>query len=105
MWYAASLLFRGIHSIPTDQDDLWEESIRLIQASDENEAESKATLLGQASEVSYLAQGRDKVSWKFVQIERIFQIDDDPLTSGSEVFSRFLKSSEVASLLTSFKDE
>ena len=64
----------------------------------------KAKELGQRSEVSYLGEEADLVKWKFVRVERIFEIDDEKLKDGTEVFSRFLRASEVESMLTSFDD-
>ena len=38
------------------------------------------------------------------KVERVFEIGDEPVGSGREVFSRFLRASEVKSLLTPFED-
>ena len=104
MWYAANLLFQSEHSTVSDKENLWEESIRLIQADSTDQAMQKAKELGQRSEVSYLGEEADLVKWKFVRVERIFEIDDEKLKDGTEVFSRFLRASEVESMLTSFDD-
>ena len=104
MWYAANLLFQSEHSTVSDKENLWEESIRLIQADSTDQAMQKAKELGQRSEVCYLGEEADLVKWKFVRVERIFEIDDEKLKDGTEVFSRFLRASEVESMLTSFDD-
>ena len=104
MWYAANLLFQSEHSTVSDKENLWEESIRLIQADSTDQAMQKAKELGQLSEVSYSSEGTDHVKWRFVQIERIYEIDDEYPKDGTEAFSRFLRASEVESILTPFDD-
>lgn len=102
-WYAVSLLFKSSHTQPQDVEDaLWEESIVLINAVTEREAREIAVKRAHDSEHSYTTQGNDSVSWTFQQVERVFEIDADILVSGTEVFSRFLRDSEVHSLLTPF---
>lgn len=104
MWYSVSVLFEGVHPSGPAEDNLWEESILLIDAVDESGAVSKATEIAKTKEVSFAAAGGDHVQWRFSRIERVFEVDDSPIASGSEVFSRFLRASEVRSLLTPFKE-
>lgn len=103
MWYSANLLFKSVHSTP-DEDALWEESIRLIRADTVEDALEKAQILGERERTSYVAKPGDRVTWDFVQVERVFEISDELLSDGSEIFSRFLRDSEVRSLLTPFAD-
>jgi hypothetical protein len=103
-WYAVNLLFESNHSMPTGKETLWEESIRLIRANDAQEAEKRAISIGKASEHSYAAEGADIVTWTFVQVGRVFEIEDQVPGDNSELFSRFLRASEVRSLLTPFED-
>lgn len=46
----------------------------------------------------------DTFRWVFVRYERVYQIEDESLKTGTELFSRFLRDSEVKSLLTPFED-
>ena len=103
MWYAASLMFEGIHPGQVPEQSLWEESIRLFEATDEDAAKRMAESAAQKNSVTFATDKGDSVEWKFVRIERIFEIGDEPVKSGSEVFSRFLRASEVASLFTPFE--
>lgn len=103
MWFSASLLFQSVHRIPSD-GSLWEESIRLIKATSLTEAKSIADLLRRSSETEYSVSDIDSVRWTFVRVESVFSIEDDLLKSGIELFSRFLRESEVNSLLTPFDD-
>jgi hypothetical protein len=104
MWYAANLLFKSTHSVPSKTEGLWEESIRLIRVANLDEAKDKAISLGRSSELSYSGSGTDEISWTFAQVERIYEIDNDVLTDGIEVFSRYLRSTEVSSILAPFEE-
>lgn len=104
MWYAASLLFKGSRSPASDAAPLWQESVRLISADSEDEARAKAQRLGQAERLSYEVSG-GTLTWVFERIERIYAIEEAALADGAEVFSRFLRDAEVASLLTPFEDD
>jgi hypothetical protein len=103
-WFAASLLFEASHSEQTPDAGLWEESVVLIFAQSADAAKAEASALGASREHSYPAQGADVVTWKFRRIERVFEIESESLKSGTEVLSRYLRPSEVASLLTPFDE-
>ena len=103
MWYAANLLYRSIHTPIESKPTVWEESVRLIQARSETEALQEAEAIGRSEAHSYEVEG-GTVTWVFERIERLFAIADEDLQSGSEVFSRYLRDSEVQSLLTPFKE-
>jgi hypothetical protein len=76
----------------------------LISAQSEAEAREKAEQIGSSSAQTYQVED-GLVVWNFERIERVFSIEQEELHSGTEVFSRFLRDSEVASLLTPFDDE
>lgn len=104
MLYSVSLFFKSIHSIPSKDEPLWEDSIILIEAIGKEEAKRKGELLGKKAEETYEAQKGDFVTWKFMRVESVCEIDDDKLKHGTELFSRFLRDSEVKSILTPFDD-
>jgi hypothetical protein len=101
MQYSASLLYRGYRS--DGQTPLWEESIILVNAIDEDEATAKVKAFAKEKETSYENENGITIDWKFEQIERLCEITD-PLEDNCELFSRFLRNSEVESLLTPFDD-
>lgn len=105
MWYSASLLFRATHDPALSKPPLWEESIVLIDATDEAQARAAAVLYAEAQQHQYLvdAASKETVKWEFERIERLHEIDAATLVHGVELFSRFLRDSEVASLLTPFE--
>lgn len=44
------------------------------------------------------------ISGKFIKVDRVCAIAEQKLSSGVEVFSRFLRDSEAASLLKPFEE-
>jgi hypothetical protein len=104
MWFAASLLFKSVHIPSGLKPSIWEQSILLIEADTESDALNKAERIGQSKKASFQAQN-DLVFWTFEGVERMYPIDKDELEHGVELFSRFLRDSEVMSLRTPFEDE
>src|SRR5436305_1855214 len=86
MWYAAKLLYE---STGGDQDGrvLQEESIRLIQATDEAEALTKAKRIGALDEHEYPNEEGETVVWRFVSALEIQDLCEESLFDGMEVFS------------------
>jgi hypothetical protein len=101
MWYAVSLLYKSVHVPAESKETLWEERILLMQTETEAEARDQAEKMARSGEHAYDVED-GFVTWTFEQIESVFSIRDEELRSGSEVFSRFLRDSEVKSLLTPF---
>jgi Domain of unknown function (DUF4288) len=109
-FYTVSLLLKSTHSPPSKDEALWEERIILITAETEEQARQKGRNLGENAELEYSVGGQvgtnsDVVRWTFVQVERVCHVDSDDLSDGTELFSRFLRDSEVKSLLTPFDDK
>src|SRR5262245_23084046 len=104
MFYSASLLSRGVAPHRDKDECLWQDSIVLIEASSEEDALGKAKELGKSGEHEYVSATNEHIEWVFVRVERVFEIGDS-LSPGTELFSRFLRASEVSSLLTPFGEE
>ena len=100
--FSVSLLFENI-SDPNPDNRLWEESIVLIEADSEEKARFEAETVGKSHEVTYHTRDGGHADWRFIRIERVYDLDDNELVHGCEVFSRFLRKSEVDSLLTPFE--
>jgi len=104
MWFSASLFFESVHNDNPAPDDIWEEEIVLIQANTEDDAKSKAEEWGKNKCEEYVSVAGDRVRWVFRRISSIAKLFDDEPRHGSEVFYRFLRATEVKSLLTPFQD-
>jgi hypothetical protein len=107
MWYTASLLFKGLHGRASPMTPLWEQVIVLVEASSDTDARALAERMGTAREHSYLVSSPEPhvLRWVFERVELVFAIDEPTLASGVEVFGRFLRQSEVESLLTPFEED
>jgi hypothetical protein len=99
MWFGVSLLYRSTHLIPT-ADGIWEEVVVLVQASSQDNAEKIASEFAKSREVEYDVAAGDRVFWIFDSISGICEVEQEEIQSGIEIFSRFLRDSEVASMRT-----
>lgn len=106
MWYTGNLLFKAVHLNQADPDPVWEERIVLIEAREESEAQLLADRMARDAEHEYYVSKaqNDLLKWTFVKLQKLYPVEDAILRSGTELFSRFLRQSEVESLLTPFKD-
>lgn len=92
MWSVA-LLFERLHpqSRKVPDDPLWEESVIVVDASSEEEAQEKAEQLARKEAVSFRAVSGEQVEWNFVGVIGSHEITDQVVAEGTEVFSRFLR--------------
>lgn len=104
MWYAVSILSRGEPQGLDSQEGIWEESIVLIRAEDEIKAATAAADLAHEP-FSYKSRGGGEIRWSFDSVNCVCAIDAEHLMHGVELFSRFLRPVEVASLKRPFSDE
>jgi len=110
-FYSVSCLLKGVHISRPHLESLWEENIFLVEAGNENEAKKKGEEYARKDEAEYEVEDgkpgepRGKLRWTFMQVESVYDIDTKEIRSGTELFSRFLRDSEVSSLLTPFPDE
>jgi hypothetical protein len=105
MWYWASLFFQSVHNdCPTDHD-LWELQVVLIQSHSETNAMTQAEQIGKRKEHEYVSATGDRVCWVFRHVESVFQLFDQHLNPGTEVYSRFLRANDVINLMKPFDDD
>jgi hypothetical protein len=104
MWFAASLLFKSVHAPVQRAEPLWEERLILVQALTRDEANAKATSIGEQGVHSYKTVVGDIVTWMFDCVLCVYEIEGAELSDGTELFSRFLKDTEVGSLKAPFDD-
>jgi len=100
MWFSINTLYEYV--VEGESDNLWEEIIEVILADSEDKAKARIEKIGHSREHSYEGGNGDDVNVKYRGIERIFFIEDQKIESGTEVFTRFLKASEVKSILEKF---
>lgn len=92
-WYSAKLLFVSVHSEERASDDatrLFEESIVVIQANDIEHARARAQQYGGHLQHGYQNAAGDWVVWQFVRLLDVFELNDERLADGVEVYARFI---------------
>lgn len=87
MWYSARLIVQCIVGSNLQEDDfLFDEQIRLIKASNPEEAYQKSICLSQAEELEYKNANGELVKWVF---KGLFDLDVvSRLKDGAEISSR-----------------
>jgi len=106
-WFSVNLLFRAIHNGITSDTDLWEERIVLINADTEEDAKKEGLRIGSSEEHEYIVSSDNSkpnhtVRWTLIQIESVCEIEGNSFVNGLEIFTRYLRNSEVNSILTPF---
>ena len=84
-WYLSKIIFRivcgdGQHVAQFD------EQLRLVAASDKEEAFRKAVIIGQNDEETFFNNKEQLVKWEFINVSEIYQLTD--LIDGAELYSR-----------------
>lgn len=98
MWYSALILLRSDGETRQGEKQtgrLYQESVHLLQADNEDDAQQVANELGVSLEHAYSVEDGSIVTWLFNSVEKLTPIDEP--RPGLEVFSRFLTKEEVES--------
>ena len=92
-WFSARLLFECDVDDGQKEDRLCDESIRLIEAEDETDAEKKTQELGEEREHDYKNEAGATVRWRFVEVLEIQDLCEPEIGHGVEVYSRLFRRS------------
>ncbi len=111
-WYSVKILFQSVHTKKTDahlndeDNHQWfEESIILLHASSVDDAEKLAITQAIKSEHTYQNSFEETVSCHFERVIRVYELNDDIITDGTEVYSNFIvakKSDSVENVITRY---
>lgn len=97
-WFSVVLGFEAqIAGAVVDRDGLREASVRLVEASDEVTAHTKAQQLGREAEHEYRNECGENVVWKFLGVGAVQEVGD-PIHDGVEVFNRLHRAGTPADL-------
>ncbi|MFL5772346.1 MAG: DUF4288 domain-containing protein [Flavisolibacter sp.] len=96
-WYLAKLVYRiicgtGEHSAQFD------EQLRLVSASDEEQAFEKAIAFGTAEQETFFNNRQQLVTWKFINVSELYRLSE--LIDGAELYSRINEVDEADSYIT-----
>jgi len=91
-WYLAKIVFRIIcgegHHCPQ-----FDEQLRLIKATDEDEAFFKAQSLGVQEEDTFQNIHKQQVHWQFINVSELYKLS--ALIDGAEVYSSIRETDEA----------
>ncbi|SDX46427.1 protein of unknown function [Marininema mesophilum] len=102
-WYSVSVLFESVRlgetvdsEIDKDKEDLklFEHKIIVTKANNIEESYNKADNYAKNEEFEYENSLGEKVKNKFVSTLHAVELDDDEITTGVEVYSRFIHACE-----------
>lgn len=97
-WFIVTLLYESVHEgkpkqVDENYDSLnktYEESHILLKAMSSEEAYIQGEKFGLENEHNYENEYGEKVYWKLVKILDCYELLDDELKMGTEVYSRFI---------------
>jgi len=84
-WYLSKIIFRIICG-DGDHTPQFDEQLRLINATDEEEAFRKAMVLGEREQDGFYNHEQKLVQWKFINVAELYKLSG--LLDGAEVYSR-----------------
>lgn len=93
-WFGIKLLFRAEHADEHEDEVLYQESVLLVSADDEDKAKEKAINWSTNEELSYSNVYGKQVKWKFIKMVDVYQLPEAEIKDCTEVYSSFSYESE-----------
>lgn len=87
-WFVAILIVMCRVADESPDKPLFDRQIRIVKASDAEVAFQKAMKLGEAENHSYKNGRGELVSWEFVGLGDLCQLQEEQIGDGTEVYSR-----------------
>ena len=84
-WYLAKIVFRIVCG-NGDHTAQFDEQLRLISATDKQEAFSKAQTAGKKGEDTFFNKNEQLVQWQFINVSELYMLSG--LIDGAELYSR-----------------
>jgi len=84
-WYLAKIVFRIVCG-NGDHTAQFDEQLRLLSATDKQEAFSKAQTAGKKGEDTFFNKNEQLVQWQFINVSELYQLSG--LIDGAELYSR-----------------
>jgi hypothetical protein len=95
-WYISKIVFK-ISSENTPHKPQFDEQLRLIAATSEEEAFLKARTIGIGEEDSFLNEKNNTVKWEFINVAEIIALQN--LEDGMEIYSHIHETEEARSYI------
>ena len=84
-WYLSKIIFRIICG-DGDHTPQFDEQLRLINATEEEDAFRKAMVIGEREQDGFYNHEQKLVQWKFINVAELYKLSG--LLDGAEVYSR-----------------
>jgi hypothetical protein len=84
-WYVAKIVYQIICG-NGDHNAQFDEQLRLISATDRQEAMQKAREIGMQEQYAFRNQKQELVEWRFINVPELYTLDQ--LSDGMELYSR-----------------
>ena len=97
-WFIATLIIRSRVGNNSNEAQLCDEQVRLIKAPDEDTAYAKASELGKEEEVSYQNEYGQIVTWEFIGLADLEELDAT-IRDGTEIRSRLFHNDNPKNLV------
>jgi hypothetical protein len=94
-WYSVTANYKAVHLGKRRRRHLWEQTIFLIAATSDDEAQQLGFDIAKAKECQYLAKG-EQVRWQLIEIVDVKEFIDQALKQGMEVGWRFFEKVDKA---------
>jgi hypothetical protein len=98
-WYVASLLIKSRVGDDHQAPYMCDEQVRLIKASDAEEAYNKALKIGHEEEQTYLNGDGETVYWEFEGLINLEEFDEE-IEDGVEIRSKLFDNANPAKLVS-----
>lgn len=96
-WYLAKIVFQIICG-DGDHTAQFDEQLRLIAASNEDQAFEKASAMGKNEEDSFYNLKQQLVRWQFVNVSELYHLSE--LIDGAEMYSRINEVDDADAYIT-----
>lgn len=93
-WFVAVLVVRSRVDGGAAETGLLDLQFRLIHATDAESAYIRALELGQQAAQSYRNADGNDVTWEFIGLNDLREVDDESLSDGTEVYSQLARDDE-----------
>lgn len=84
-WYLAKIVYRIVCG-DGNHESQFDEQLRLIKATDKEEAFYKAKEIGEKEEEDFLNAKQQLVQWKFINVSELYKLGE--MIDGAELYSR-----------------
>jgi Domain of unknown function (DUF4288) len=95
-WYSVTANYKAVHLEKPRRRNLWEQTIFLIIAASDEEAQQPGYEVAKSKEHQYLSVSGGQVLWHLIEVVHVKALIDQELKQGMEVGWRFFEKVDKA---------